>query len=86
MRSEHSRRAVGADARAGRSAFVSGNENNKGWNLNDNGNHSEYSAIKPTTTDAITAARDVKAQAGARGPTWGLDEDDRLSINSITIP
>jgi hypothetical protein len=69
---------------------VNGNHSQNNLNLNDNGNRNEAFPVDtpylPTTTDAITAARDVKAQAGARGPNFGLDATDDGFIEQISIP
>jgi pectate lyase len=43
-------------------------------------------AFVPNTTDATTAARAVRDQAGARCSTFGLDATDQGFINEITIP
>lgn len=67
-------------------AYTSGNYSKNGWNVNGNGNRSTpYSAISPTTTDALTAARDVLAKAGARGPRFGLDSADQNYIGQISL-
>jgi pectate lyase len=70
----------------GASAYVSGNVSQNGWNLNGNGNRSTpYAAVAPATTDALTAAKQVVAQAGARGPRFGLDAADKAYIGSISL-
>jgi pectate lyase len=70
----------------GASAYVSGNFSKNGWNLNGNGNRSTaYAAVAPATTDALTAAQQVVAQAGARGPRFGLDAADQAYIGSISL-
>jgi hypothetical protein len=71
---------------AGTGAHVSGNHSANGWNLNGLGNRSTpYAAIAPATTDAITAARQVLASAGARGPKFALDSADQGYINQVSI-
>jgi pectate lyase len=70
----------------GASAHVSGNISKNGWNVNGNGNRSSpFAAIAPATTDALTAAKQVVAQAGARGPRFGLDAADQAYIGSISL-
>jgi uncharacterized protein involved in high-affinity Fe2+ transport len=70
----------------GGSAYVSGNYSRNGWDLNAHGNSSTpYAAVVPATTDAITAAQQVLAQAGARGPRFGLDAADQSSIGQISL-
>jgi hypothetical protein len=67
-------------------AHVSGNHSQNGWNVNAQGNRSTpYPAVVPTMTDAITAANQVVAQAGARGPRFGLDAADQSHIGQISI-
>jgi hypothetical protein len=70
----------------GGSAYVAGNYSRNGHNLNGNGNRSTpYSAIAPATTDAVTAAVQVRQFAGARGPRFGLDSADQGYIGQVTI-
>lgn len=72
--------------REGGSAYVSGNYSKNGVSVNSMGNRSTpYSATAPTTTDAHTAARQVIANAGARGPRFGLDAKDQAYMKSISI-
>jgi hypothetical protein len=67
-------------------AHVSGNYSKNGWNLNSNGNRSTpYEAVALATTDAVTAAKQVVAQAGARGPRFGLDSVDQTFLGQIAI-
>jgi len=66
-------------------AYVSGNHSQNGWNVNVSNSSTPYAAVVPTTTDAITAAHQVKAQAGARGPKFGLDATDQGFIGQISI-
>jgi hypothetical protein len=71
----------------GASAYVAGNYSQNGWNINASGNGSTpyAAAVAPATTDAITAARQVVAQAGARGPRFGLDATDLGYIGQVSI-
>jgi hypothetical protein len=70
----------------GGSAYVKGNVSGNGLDLDSRGNRSTpYSAVVPTTTDARTAAKEVLAKAGARGPRFGLDSKDQGFVNNITI-
>ena len=70
----------------GGSAYVAGNYSRNGHNLNGNGNRSTpHSAIAPATTDAVTAAQQVRQFAGARGPRFGLDSADQGYIGQVTI-
>ena len=71
---------------SGGSAYVSGNYSGNGWDLNARGNRSTpYAAVLPATTDAVTAAHQVLAQAGARGPTFGLDAADQGYIGQVSL-
>ena len=66
--------------------YVSGNMSRQGLQLNDNGNQSApFSTVAPTTTDALTAALQVKANAGARGPRFALDAIDQAYVNRISV-
>jgi pectate lyase len=68
--------------------YVDGNRAPRnGWNLDSprRGNRTTpFPVAAPATTDAITAARTVRENAGARNiPNWGLDETDQGYINQI---
>jgi hypothetical protein len=41
--------------------------------------------VVPTTTDPVTAARQVLVQAGARGPNFGPDAEDQGYLGKITV-
>jgi hypothetical protein len=70
----------------GGQAYVEGNFSHNGWNLNGNGNRSSaYSAAVPSTTDAVTAARQVLANAGARSARFGLDSVDQALIGQVKL-
>jgi len=70
----------------GGNAYVSGNYSANGWNINATGNRSTpYSAVAPSTTDAVTAAKQVLVQAGARGPRFGLDTEDQSYMGKVTV-
>lgn len=67
-------------------AYVRGNMSANGWNLDGNGTQSTpYSAVVPGTTDALTAAQQVLANAGARGPKFGLDSVDQAYIGQVKL-
>jgi len=67
-------------------AYASGNYNPNGLNIDAMRNRTTpFAAIVPTTTDAITAAYQVVAQAGARGPRFGLDAFDLGRISQISL-
>jgi hypothetical protein len=67
-------------------AYTSGNYSRNGWNVNANGNRATpFAAVVPATTDAITAARAVLVEAGARGPRFGLDATDLDYIGRISL-
>ena len=66
--------------------YVSGNYSQNGWNLNASGNRSTpYPAPLTSTTDAITAAQQALASAGARGPKFGLDAADQDALRQISL-
>jgi pectate lyase len=68
-------------------AFISGNFSTEpGSNINSGSNWPEFPAVLPAATDPRTAARAVRASAGARGPNFGLDATDQGFINQISIP
>jgi hypothetical protein len=67
-------------------AHVSGNFSKNGWDVNSNGNRSTpHEAVAIATTDAVTAAKQVVAQAGARGSKFGLDSVDQTFLGQISI-
>jgi hypothetical protein len=69
------------------SAYASGNYSPTGLNIDAMSNRATpFAAIVPTTTDAITAARQIVAQAGARGSNFGLDAIDLARITQISLP
>jgi hypothetical protein len=71
----------------GASSYVSGNYSQNGWNVNATGNRSTpYPAVVPATTDALNAAHDVIAKAGARGSKFGLDSEDQTYIRQVSLP
>ncbi len=66
--------------------YVSGNMSRQGLQLNDNGNQSSpFPAVAPATSDAVTAAHQVRANAGARGPRFGLDAIDQAYVNRVSV-
>ena len=67
--------------------YVAGNYSLNGWDLNNQGNRSsELPALVPaSTTDALTGAKRVVAQAGARGPRFGLDPVDQEHMGQISV-
>jgi fibronectin type III domain protein len=65
-------------------AYASGNLSLNGININAMGNRTTpFPAVVPTTTDALTAARQVVARAGARGPRFGLDAADLGYVGQV---
>ena len=67
-------------------AYVSGNYSQNGWSINGVGNRATaYPAVVPRTTDAVTAAHEVIAKAGARGPKFGLDAADQTYIGQVQL-
>jgi hypothetical protein len=66
-------------------AYVSGNHSRNGWSVNSSDRSTPFAAVVPTTTDAITAAREVVAKAGARGPRFGLDAADQSYLGQISL-
>jgi hypothetical protein len=66
--------------------YAKGNYSRNGYNVDAQSTRSsELPAIKPTTTDVHTAAKDVIAKAGARGPKFGLDSTDQGYVGSVSI-
>jgi pectate lyase len=77
--------------REGSVAYASGNYSQNGLNVDGQGNRSTpFAAIVPTSvTDAITAAHQIVAQAGARGARFGLDAIDLgyvLAVSLVGLP
>jgi pectate lyase len=66
-------------------AYVSGNYSQNGWDINRGNRSTAFDADVPTTTDAVTAAKEVLAKAGARGPRFGLDSTDQDYIGQISL-
>jgi pectate lyase len=66
-------------------AYVSGNHSRNGWSVNQSDRATPFSAVVPRTTDAITAAHEVVAKAGARGPRFGLDATDQNYLAQIAL-
>jgi hypothetical protein len=66
-------------------AYVSGNYSQNGWDINRGNRAVAFDADVPATTDAVTAAREVLARAGARGARFGLDQTDQDYIGRITL-
>src|SRR5439155_12065302 len=68
-------------------AYASGNYSPVGLNIDVLRNQATpfAAAIVPSTTDAITAAHQIVAQAGARGPGFGLDAIDLSLINQLSL-
>jgi hypothetical protein len=62
-------------------------DSQNGLNVDSQGNRSTpFAAVVPSTiTGAITAAHQIVAQAGARGPRFGLDAVDQGFINQISL-
>jgi hypothetical protein len=69
----------------GGSVYAFGNHSANGWNVNKGNRSTPYAADAPTTTDAVTAAKQVVAQAGARGPRFGLDSTDTSFLGQISV-
>jgi hypothetical protein len=70
--------------REGGVAYASGNYSPNGININAMGNRATpFPAVVPTTTDALTAARQVVDRAGARGPRFGLDSADLGYVGQV---
>ena len=67
------------------SAYVSGNYSQNGWSINGGTRSTPFDADVPATTDAVTAAREVLARAGARGTRFGLDATDRDYIAQVSL-
>jgi hypothetical protein len=66
--------------------YAKGNYSRNGYNVDAQSTRSsELPAIKPTTTDVHTAAKDVIAKAGARGPKFGLDSTDQGYVGSVSL-
>ena len=66
--------------------YAKGNYSRNGYNVDAQSTRSsEFPAEKPSTTDAITAAKDVVAKAGARGPKFGLDSTDQNYVGSVSV-
>jgi hypothetical protein len=67
-------------------AYASGNFSQNGLNVDSRGNRSTpFAAVVPTTTDAITAAHQIVAQAGAVGYNFGRDAIDQGYLNKISL-
>ena len=65
-------------------AYASGNASMNGMSIDAQGNRATpFPAVEFTTTNALTAARQIVAQAGARGPNFGLDSTDLHYISHI---
>jgi hypothetical protein len=69
----------------GGTAYVSGNYSANGWSINGGNHAAPFLVDAVTTNDAVTAAKQVVAQAGARGPRFGLDSVDQGFLNQISI-
>jgi hypothetical protein len=68
-------------------AYVAGNHSQNGWHINGTTQASAFAAVEPGgTTDAVTAAKAVLVQAGARGSRFGLDSTDQGYINQVQLP
>jgi pectate lyase len=66
--------------------YTKGNFGHGGWNLDGNGNRSTpFPAPSVTTTDAVTAAYEVVAKAGARASRFGLDATDQGYMGNIKL-
>ena len=66
-------------------AYVTGNYYQTGPNMDGKSNRATpFAAPAITQTDAITAAHQIVAQAGARGPRFGLDAIDLARILIVT--
>jgi pectate lyase len=66
-------------------AYVKGNYSANGWSVNKSDRSTPFSAVVPKTTDAITAAHEVVAKAGARGLSFGLDQADKDYLGQISL-
>jgi hypothetical protein len=65
-------------------AYASGNLSLNGIDINAMGNRTTpFPAVVPTTTDALTAARQVVDRAGARGAKFGLDSADLRYVGQV---
>jgi pectate lyase len=72
--------------RQGGLAYARGNRSANGWDIDALGNRdTPFPAVAPRTTDAVTAARQVLARAGARGPRFGLDATDLGYLGQISL-
>jgi len=73
--------------REGSVAYASGNYSQNGLNVNAQGGQlTSFAAIVPSNiTDAITAAHQVVAKAGARGTNFGLDPFDQSRLGQISL-
>jgi hypothetical protein len=70
---------------SGSQAYVSGNYSKNGWDVNNGNRSTAFAADVPTTTDAVTAAKEVIVKAGARGPRFGLDSTDQGYVGSVSV-
>lgn len=80
--------AIVVEKATGGAAFVDGNRHHTAGPFSVSGSDTQpYPAVVPAgITDALTAARDVKTGAGARGPAFGLDDIDQAFIDRLSIP
>jgi hypothetical protein len=66
-------------------AYVAGNYYQSGPNMDFKSNRATpFAAPAITQTDAITAAHEIVAQAGARGTRFGLDAYDLGRVLTVT--
>jgi pectate lyase len=78
--------AAAVNINEGGVAYASGNYSPIGLNINAVANRATPFPAPPITqTDAITAAHQILAQAGARGPNFGLDAIDQNRITQISL-
>ncbi len=66
-------------------SYVSGNVSKNGYHINGTTRSTPFSCETVTTTDALSAAREVKAKAGARGPRFGLDTVDQGYLSQVSL-
>ncbi len=80
-------KAIGIQDTSGSKAYTAGNVSQNGTSLNGIGNISTPfpAATVSSQTDACTAAKAVKAQAGPKGANFGLDTLDQGFVNSMNI-
>jgi hypothetical protein len=66
-------------------SYVSGNVSKNGYHINGTTRSTPFSCDPVSTTDALSAAKEVKAKAGARGPKFGLDSIDQGYLTQVSL-